>query len=84
MTATFGPQGMRANKACSINFPGLYRQNKVPAWQRLHQNHDGLRQWQKVGQHTAHSGGREGKGREEKRRDRMMWERIMRARMERV
>lgn len=30
------------------NFPGLHRKNNVPAWQRLHQNHDGLRQWQKV------------------------------------
>ena len=33
------------------NFPGLHRKNNVPAWQRLHQNHDGLRQWQKVGSH---------------------------------
>ena len=30
------------------SFPGLNRANNVPAWQRLHQNHDGLRQWQKV------------------------------------
>jgi len=29
-------------------FPGLLRKNNVPEWQRLHQNHDGLRQWQKV------------------------------------
>jgi len=29
------------------NFPGLYRANHVPKWQRLHQTEDGLRQWQK-------------------------------------
>ena len=30
-------------------FPGMYRANNVPKWQRLHQNHeDGLRQWDKV------------------------------------
>ena len=29
-------------------FPGLFRKNNVPEWQRLHQNHDGLRQWEKV------------------------------------
>ncbi|KAK5112998.1 hypothetical protein LTR85_011020 [Meristemomyces frigidus] len=28
-------------------FPGLYRPNHVPKWQRLHQTEDGLRQWQK-------------------------------------
>ncbi|OQN95901.1 hypothetical protein B0A48_17738 [Cryoendolithus antarcticus] len=28
-------------------FPGLNRVNNVPAWQRLHQNHDGVRQWNK-------------------------------------
>ncbi|KAK4542491.1 hypothetical protein LTR36_006743 [Oleoguttula mirabilis] len=28
-------------------FPGLYRANHVPKWQRLHQTEDGLRQWQK-------------------------------------
>ena len=26
----------------------MYRQNNVPAWQRLHQTHDGVRQWNKV------------------------------------
>jgi hypothetical protein len=42
-----------ANKQRSMpNFPGLHRKNNVPAWQRLHQNHDGLRQWQKVGSYT--------------------------------
>jgi len=30
-----------------FNFPGVYRQNNVPAWQRLHQQHDGIRQWNK-------------------------------------
>lgn len=41
---------MTANTAHSMpNFPGLYRKNNVPAWQKLHQTHDGLRQWQKVG-----------------------------------
>lgn len=35
-------------------FPGLYRKNNVPAWQRLHQNHhDGLRQWDKVRDHPS-------------------------------
>lgn len=29
-------------------FPGMYRQNNVPHWQRMHQTHDGLRQWEKV------------------------------------
>ncbi|KAK3051581.1 hypothetical protein LTR09_007236 [Extremus antarcticus] len=28
-------------------FPGLYRQNNVPKWQKIHQAHDGLRQWDK-------------------------------------
>ncbi|KAM3416431.1 hypothetical protein BST61_g8026 [Cercospora zeina] len=28
-------------------FPGMYRKNNVPAWQRLHQAHDGVRQWNK-------------------------------------
>ncbi|PNS17989.1 hypothetical protein CAC42_3948 [Sphaceloma murrayae] len=28
-------------------FPGLNRRNNVPDWQRLHQNHDGVRQWNK-------------------------------------
>ncbi|EMF13288.1 uncharacterized protein SEPMUDRAFT_148638 [Sphaerulina musiva SO2202] len=28
-------------------FPGMYRQNNVPAWQRLHQAHDGVRTWNK-------------------------------------
>jgi hypothetical protein len=41
---------MTANTTHSMpNFPGLYRKNNVPAWQKLHQTHDGLRQWQKVG-----------------------------------
>lgn len=31
-----------------VPFPGLYRRNNVAAWQRLHQQHDGLRSWQKV------------------------------------
>ncbi|THW80162.1 hypothetical protein D6D19_00648 [Aureobasidium pullulans] len=31
----------------SLNSPGLYRRNNVPHWQRMHQTHDGLRQWQK-------------------------------------
>ncbi|GAB7359649.1 hypothetical protein MBLNU230_g6828t1 [Neophaeotheca triangularis] len=31
----------------AFEFPGLYRKNTVPAWQRIHQTHDGLRQWQK-------------------------------------
>jgi len=26
----------------------LNRVNRVPQWQKLHQTHDGLRQWQKV------------------------------------
>ncbi|KAK5008278.1 hypothetical protein LTR28_004206 [Elasticomyces elasticus] len=30
-----------------IQFPGLYRANNVPKWQRIHQTHDGLRQWEK-------------------------------------
>ncbi|THV76556.1 hypothetical protein D6D13_04652 [Aureobasidium pullulans] len=30
-----------------LNSPGLYRRNNVPHWQRMHQTHDGLRQWQK-------------------------------------
>ncbi|KAH9837420.1 Isocitrate lyase [Teratosphaeria destructans] len=30
-----------------MQFPGLYRKNNVPHWQRVHQAHDGLRQWQK-------------------------------------
>ncbi|KAF2725363.1 hypothetical protein K431DRAFT_300249 [Polychaeton citri CBS 116435] len=38
---------MRATAARKINFPGLYRANHVPFWQRLHQNHDGVRQWDK-------------------------------------
>ncbi|TKA22798.1 hypothetical protein B0A50_07900 [Salinomyces thailandicus] len=30
------------------SFPGLNRPNRVPHWQRVHQDHsDGLRQWQK-------------------------------------
>ena len=29
-------------------FPGLNRPNNVPHWQRLHQTHDGVRQWNKV------------------------------------
>ena len=29
-------------------FPGMYRRNNVPHWQRLHQEHDGIRQWNKV------------------------------------
>ncbi|KAF2454054.1 hypothetical protein BDY21DRAFT_353920 [Lineolata rhizophorae] len=24
-----------------------YRENNVPKWQRIHQTHDGLRQWEK-------------------------------------
>ncbi|GAB7328173.1 hypothetical protein MBLNU13_g00200t1 [Cladosporium sp. NU13] len=36
-----------ARRIAMPNFPGLHRKNNVPAWQRLHQNHDGLRQWQK-------------------------------------
>ncbi|EGP88951.1 unnamed protein product [Zymoseptoria tritici ST99CH_1A5] len=28
-------------------FPGLYRRNNVPDWQKLHQAHDGVRQWDK-------------------------------------
>ncbi|KAM0695758.1 hypothetical protein Q7P36_004240 [Cladosporium allicinum] len=36
-----------ARRAAMPNFPGLYRKNNVPAWQKLHQTHDGLRQWQK-------------------------------------
>lgn len=31
-----------------MNFPGLNARNDVPKWQRLHQTHDGLRQWEKV------------------------------------
>lgn len=31
----------------SLNSPGLHRRNNVPHWQRVHQTHDGLRQWQK-------------------------------------
>jgi hypothetical protein len=31
----------------SLNSPGLHRRNNVPQWQRMHQTHDGLRQWQK-------------------------------------
>ncbi|KXS98776.1 hypothetical protein AC578_9044 [Pseudocercospora eumusae] len=41
---------MRATIARRVgfpNFPGLYRKNNVPAWQRLHQTHDGVRQWDK-------------------------------------
>ncbi|KAM0712090.1 hypothetical protein Q7P37_011184 [Cladosporium fusiforme] len=34
-------------RRAGMNFPGLYRANRVPAWQKLHQTHDGLRQWQK-------------------------------------
>jgi len=30
------------------DFLGMYRKNNVPHWQRVHQTHDGLRQWQKV------------------------------------
>ncbi|KAF2482688.1 hypothetical protein BDY17DRAFT_251461 [Neohortaea acidophila] len=30
-----------------MNFPGLNARNDVPKWQRLHQTHDGLRQWEK-------------------------------------
>ncbi|KAH0288528.1 hypothetical protein M436DRAFT_78521 [Aureobasidium namibiae CBS 147.97] len=30
-----------------LNSPGLHRRNNVPHWQRVHQTHDGLRQWQK-------------------------------------
>ncbi|KAL1311590.1 hypothetical protein AAFC00_001706 [Neodothiora populina] len=30
-----------------LNAPGLFRRNNVPAWQRLHQAHDGVRQWNK-------------------------------------
>ncbi|GAB1729911.1 hypothetical protein NU195Hw_g3259t1 [Hortaea werneckii] len=45
------PDTMRAAmrlRAAAPQFPGLYRKNNVPAWQRLHQNHhDGLRQWDK-------------------------------------
>jgi len=33
---------------CRMRAPGLYRRNNVPDWQRLHQRHDGLRQWDKV------------------------------------
>ncbi|KAF2155780.1 hypothetical protein K461DRAFT_274801 [Myriangium duriaei CBS 260.36] len=29
------------------SFPGLNRRNNVPAWQALHQQHDGVRQWNK-------------------------------------
>lgn len=48
--ATSKDRTMTANTAHSMpNFPGLYRKNNVPAWQKLHQTHDGLRQWQKVG-----------------------------------
>ncbi|KAK5108468.1 hypothetical protein LTR62_008286 [Meristemomyces frigidus] len=39
---------MRATLARKIQFPGLYRANNVPHWQRVHQNHaDGVRQWNK-------------------------------------
>ncbi|EME45851.1 hypothetical protein DOTSEDRAFT_23824 [Dothistroma septosporum NZE10] len=41
---------MRASfprKAGFPSFPGLYRKNNVPVWQRMHQNHDGVRQWDK-------------------------------------
>ncbi|GAB7351514.1 hypothetical protein MBLNU459_g2157t1 [Dothideomycetes sp. NU459] len=31
----------------SVQFPGLYRRNAVPDWQRLHQQHDGVRSWNK-------------------------------------
>jgi hypothetical protein len=48
--ATSKDWSITANTAHSMpNFPGLYRKNNVPAWQKLHQTHDGLRQWQKVG-----------------------------------
>ncbi|KAF7189576.1 hypothetical protein HII31_09216 [Pseudocercospora fuligena] len=36
-----------ARRAGMPSFPGLYRKNNVPAWQRLHQTHDGVRQWDK-------------------------------------
>lgn len=42
-------------------FPGLNRPNNVPHWQRLHQTHDGVRQWNKVRQ-DAEAGRREAKG----------------------
>ncbi|QIW95612.1 hypothetical protein AMS68_001130 [Peltaster fructicola] len=40
---------MRATliKRAGLPFPGLYRKNNVPHWQRLHQSNDGLRQWQR-------------------------------------
>lgn len=31
------------------SFRWVYRENRVPHYQRLFQKHDGLRQWQKVG-----------------------------------
>lgn len=34
-------------RSSSLNSPGLHRRNNVPQWQRMHQTHDGLRQWQK-------------------------------------
>ncbi|CAD0091121.1 unnamed protein product, partial [Aureobasidium mustum] len=42
------PDGARLlTSSSSLNSPGLYRRNNVPHWQRMHQTHDGLRQWQK-------------------------------------
>ena len=42
------PDGPRLlTSSSSLNSPGLYRRNNVPHWQRVHQTHDGLRQWQK-------------------------------------
>ncbi|KAF2862083.1 hypothetical protein K470DRAFT_275691 [Piedraia hortae CBS 480.64] len=34
-------------RSAGMKFPGLYRPNRVPEWQRLFQNHDGVRQWNK-------------------------------------
>lgn len=46
--AARAPDGTRwLTSSRSLNSPGLHRRNNVPHWQRVHQTHDGLRQWQK-------------------------------------
>lgn len=46
--AVTGLDGARSlTSSRSLNSPGLHRRNNVPQWQRMHQTHDGLRQWQK-------------------------------------
>jgi hypothetical protein len=55
------------------SFPGLNKANTVPHWQRLHQAHDGVRQWDKVCRETTTIFGRRKRRRPGARRLEQHW-----------